>query len=149
MEIVTIQRVIESAIEIVSHQYKNNNSIIKIQSRIPELKVRADIIQLEQILINLINNAMQAVEKLDHGEVTIHIERVKHWELIHVDDNGQGIEAKNIEKIFEPFFTTKKTGLGLGLSISARIMDIMNGKLSVYNLPTSGARFTISLLIEE
>jgi len=149
MEIVTIQRVVVSAIEIVSHQYKNNNSTIKIQSQIPDLKTRADIIQLEQILINLINNAMQAIEKQNNGEVIIHIERLNQWALIHVDDNGQGIELKNIEKIFDPFFTTKKTGLGLGLSISARIMDIMNGKLSVCNLPTGGARFTISLLVEE
>lgn len=149
MEIVTIQRVIESAIEIVSHQYKNNSSTIIIKSHIPDLKTRADIIQLEQILINLINNAMQAIENQSKGEVTIHIERLNQWALIHVDDNGQGVKLENIEKIFDPFFTTKKTGLGLGLSISARIMDIMNGKLSVYNLPTGGARFTISLLVEK
>ncbi len=149
MEIVTIQKVIESAIEIVSHKYKKSNSVIQIQSHIADLKTRADIIQLEQILINLINNAMQAIENLNHGKVIIHIERLNQWALIHVDDNGQGIELKNIDKIFDPFFTTKKTGLGLGLSISARIMDIMNGRLSACNLPTGGARFTISLLVAE
>lgn len=149
MEIVVIQKVIQSAIEIVSHKFKNSNSVIKIQSHSSDLKTRADIIQLEQILINLINNAMQAVESQNQGEVIIHIERDKEWALIHVDDNGDGIELKNIDKIFSPFFTTKKLGLGLGLSISARIMNIMNGKLSVYNLPSSGARFTISLLVAE
>jgi len=149
MEVVSIHRVIESAIDIVSHKYKNSSSVINIQSNSAELKVRADIIQLEQILVNLINNAMQAIEVQDNGEVTIHIEQQDQWALIHIDDNGTGIELKNIEKIFDPFFTTKKSGLGLGLSISARIMDIMKGRLSVCNLPSGGARFTISLLVAE
>jgi len=149
MEIVTIKKVIESAIEIISHQYKNHNSTIKIQSHIPDLKTRANVIQLEQILINLINNAMQAIESQSKGEVIIHIEQLEQWALIHVDDNGKGVKTENLEKIFDPFFTTKKLGLGLGLSISARIMEIMKGKLSVCNLPTGGARFTISLLVEE
>ena len=149
MEIITIQRVIKSAIDIVSHKYKNSSSVIHIQSHASGLKARADIIQLEQILINLINNAMQAIESQNQGEVIIHIERQNKWALIHVDDNGLGIELEYIEKIFDPFFTTKKSGLGLGLSISARIMDIMNGKLTVCNLPSGGARFTISLLVEE
>lgn len=147
MEVTALQRVIESAIDIVSHKYKNSSSIVNFQSVFADLKVRADIIQLEQILINLINNAMQAIENHQQGEVIIHIEQQGQWALIHVDDNGLGIELKNIEKIFDPFFTTKKSGLGLGLSISARIMDIMHGKLSVCNLPAGGARFTISLLI--
>lgn len=149
MEIVSIQHVIKSAIDIVSHRYKNSSSVISIQNNLPDLKVRADIIQLEQILINLINNAMQAIEDKNQGKVIIHIQQKNQCALIHVDDNGLGIELKHIEKIFDPFFTTKKTGLGLGLSISARIMDIMKGKLSVCNLPSGGARFTISLLIAE
>ncbi|MFK5986038.1 MAG: ATP-binding protein [Pseudomonadota bacterium] len=149
MEIVGIQKVIQSAIDIVSHKYKKSSSIINIQNHSSGLKARADIIQLEQILINLINNAMQAIESEDSAKVTIHIERDKQWALIHVDDNGQGIELEHMEKIFDPFFTTKKSGLGLGLSISARIMDIMDGKLSVRNLATGGARFTIALLVAE
>lgn len=149
MEVVSIQKVLKSAIDIISHKYKHSSSAIKIQSHIADLKVRADIIQLEQILINLINNAMQAIEKQNQGEVIINIEQKNEWALIHVDDNGQGIDLKYIDKIFEPFFTTKKSGLGLGLSISARIMDIMNGSLSVCNLPSGGARFSISLLVAE
>ncbi|MCU7801492.1 MAG: GHKL domain-containing protein [gamma proteobacterium symbiont of Lucinoma myriamae] len=113
MEIVDIQKVIQSAIDIVSHKYNKSSSVIKIQRHISNLKARADIVQLEQILVNLINNAMQAIESQNQGEVTIHIEQENHWALIHVDDNGSGIELKNIEKIFYPFFTTKKQGSGL------------------------------------
>jgi len=149
MEVVTIQTVIQSATDIVSTQYNNSTSIIHITNQNPELKALADIIQLEQILINLINNAMQAVKEQSKAQITIHTEQQKKWILIHVDDNGPGIKSTDFDKIFEPFFTTKKTGLGLGLSISARIMNCMNGKLTAHNLPSGGARFTISLLVAE
>jgi two-component system C4-dicarboxylate transport sensor histidine kinase DctB len=65
--------------------------------------------------------------------------------LIYVDDSGPGIEEKDLSRIFEPFFTTRESGLGLGLSISARIIASMNGKLSARNLNEGGARFTIAL----
>jgi len=149
MEVVSITTVVQSAIDIISHQYKQSSSCISFQSQFSELKARADVIQLEQILINLINNAMQAIENLPQGKVIIHTEQQQEWVLIHVEDNGLGIELKNLDKIFDPFFTTKESGLGLGLSISARIIDIMNGRLSVRNLDDGGAGFTISLLVME
>jgi len=149
MDVINIQNVIQSATDIVSTQYKKNCFRIHIKNHLSELKALADIIQLEQILINLINNAMQAIENQTNGKIIIHTEQKNNLTLIHIDDNGPGIDAKDIEKIFEPFFTTKKSGLGLGLSISARIMNSMKGKLLASNLPTGGARFTISLLVAE
>jgi len=92
---------------------------------------------------------MQAIENQTNGKIIVHTEQQNDIVLIHIDDNGPGINDKDIEKIFEPFFTTKKSGLGLGLSISARIMNSMKGKLLASNLPTGGARFSISLLVAE
>jgi two-component system C4-dicarboxylate transport sensor histidine kinase DctB len=66
-----------------------------------------------------------------------------------VDDDGPGIEGDNMSKIFDPFFTTRKTGMGLGLSISARIIDSMKGHLSASNLVGKGARFSIDLRVLE
>jgi two-component system, NtrC family, C4-dicarboxylate transport sensor histidine kinase DctB len=149
MEVVAIHNIIQSATDIVSTQYKDSSSKIHIQNHFSELKALADIIQLEQILINLINNAMQAIENQNQGKIIIHSGQENNCALIHIDDNGPGIDEKDFEKIFEPFFTTKKTGLGLGLSISARIMNGMKGKLFATNLATGGARFTISLLVSE
>jgi len=149
MEQINVQAVIQSAVDIVSTQDKNSHTIIHIKNHAPELKALADIIQLEQILINLINNALQAVENKDNGKITIATEVKNNTVLIHVEDNGPGIDSKFFQKIFDPFFTTKKMGLGLGLSISARIMKCMNGQLLVSNRDEGGAKFTISLLVSK
>jgi len=149
LEKVKVQPVIQTAIDIISPQYKNNLTRIRVHNERTDLQAMADIIQLEQILINLINNALQAIESPADGTIDIRTELVGKQLLIHVEDNGPGIQPDNLKKIFDPFFTTKKTGLGLGLSISARILESMNGQLSCINLPTGGARFSISLMAAE
>jgi two-component system C4-dicarboxylate transport sensor histidine kinase DctB len=97
------------------------------------------------VLINLINNAMYSIGEQTQGEVTISTEILGDRVKIHVDDDGPGIEGDNLDKIFDPFFTTRKSGMGLGLSISARIIDGMQGHLSASNLAGKGARFSIDL----
>lgn len=146
LETINIQPVIQSAIELVGPQYKHSSIGINTSLIQPELQARADVIQLEQVLINLINNAMNAMEEQQQGEITIRTYHQGESIMIDVDDMGPGIEKDNLGKIFDPFFTTRKSGLGLGLSISARIMDSMQGELRAENLTTGGARFTISLL---
>ncbi|MFA9419006.1 MAG: ATP-binding protein [Gammaproteobacteria bacterium] len=145
LEQVKVDKIIHSAIELVDPQFKHFNVRINIDQVEAGLLVLAEKIQLEQVLINLINNAMYSIGEQNQGEVTISTEvhggRVK----IHVDDDGPGIEGDNLGKIFEPFFTTRKTGMGLGLSISARIIESMQGHLSASNLDLKGARFSIDL----
>jgi len=145
LEEINLPVVIQSAVDIVSTQIKDSHSIIEINNQLSDLRAHADIIQLEQILINLINNALQAIENVEIGKIIIYTELEKDNVLIHVQDNGPGIDTENFNKIFDPFFTTKKTGLGLGLSISARIMSCMNGQLSAQNIASGGAIFTITL----
>ncbi len=145
LEVIKIKPIIQTAIDIVSPQSKRSHIKINTGKVKSSLLAMADIIQLEQVLINLISNAMNAIGDRPQGEVNIKTERQKEWILIHVDDNGPGIDENNLGKIFDPFFTTRESGLGLGLSISARILDSMNGHLSASNLATGGARLTISL----
>ncbi len=149
LETVKIQFVIQTAIEIVKPHSKRNSIKVTTKQIKPTLRAKAEIIQLEQVLINLINNAMNAIGDKPQGEVIIRTEQQKEWVLIHVEDNGPGINENHLGKIFDPFFTTRKSGLGLGLSISARILDSMNGHLSATNLPAGGARLTISLMAVE
>ncbi len=149
LERIKVQPVIQTAIDIISPKYKNTQTRITIHNELPEPQAMADIIQLEQILINLINNAMQAIGSSSQGAIHIRTEQHAQLLMIHVEDNGPGIQPDNIKKIFDPFFTTKKTGLGLGLSISARILESMNGQLSCINLETGGAKFSISLKAAE
>ncbi len=144
LEAVKVASIVQSALDIVHPQLKQSNIRFDSHAIDPDLCVMADPIQLEQVLINLINNAINAVDP-QHGEIHIKTETQPGKTMIHVDDNGPGIDDQHLSKIFSPFFTTRKSGLGLGLSISARIVDSMNGTLSASNLEPDGARFSITL----
>lgn len=145
LETVVIEYVIQNSIDITSPQRNNSNVKIFTDDIQAGLSVRADHIQLEQVLVNLINNAVHALSDQQQGEVHISTVKEGNQVMIHVADNGPGIDEENLERIFDPFFTTRKSGLGLGLSISSRIIDSMNGKLSAVNRKQGGARFSITL----
>jgi PAS domain S-box-containing protein len=109
--------------------------------------------QIEQVLINLFLNAFDAMNKggklivrtasimLDGNEIG---ER-KNMVLIEVEDTGEGIDKNNIEKIYNPFFTTKSDGVGLGLSISSRLIEENGGKLAVKSELKKGTKFSVYL----
>ena len=145
LEPTNLNSIIQTAIEIASPQYKKKNIVIDTTGVEPAIFADVDIIQLEQVLINLISNSIHAIGEENDGEIGIGTEQAEGVVYIHVDDSGPGIDEKDLSRIFEPFFTTRESGLGLGLSISARIVAGMNGKLSAQNLTGGGARFTISL----
>ncbi|ULN65048.1 ATP-binding protein [Vibrio gigantis] len=111
--------------------------------------ILANAIQLEQVIINLLTNAVQAMESQDDKQLAVLLEVRETDEantlLIHVDDNGPGFTSSSSGNFFEPFHTTKKNGLGLGLSISQQIISGINGKLTTGTSPQGGARFSIEL----
>lgn len=122
---------------------------VTVERRWPEAPVwvRADLVRLEQVLVNLIGNALQAMAQTPSPRLILGIDAQDDEVRIEVADNGPGIPETNLARIFEPFFTTKSigTGLGLGLSISSRIIADLGGRLQAENLPEGGARFTIRL----
>ena len=100
------------------------------------LQVRADENLLEQVLLNLMENAIAAVEKVAEPHIEIIASYDRHGKpLIQVIDNGHGISAEVQEKIFVPFFTTRKRGTGIGLSLSREIMRLHGGTISVSSEP--------------
>jgi two-component system nitrogen regulation sensor histidine kinase NtrY len=108
------------------------------------LVVRADPQQIEQVLINLLKNAGEALAGREGGRVLLRGARDDHGKVqIHVSDNGPGIEAAQIDDIFLPFFTTKRTGSGVGLSVSRQIMALNKGMLTVKSTPGAGSEFTL------
>ncbi|NCO45171.1 MAG: sensor histidine kinase, partial [Vibrio sp.] len=139
--------IILSTKELMQPQFKSN--LIQFEMELPamDLWVRVNPIQLEQVLINLLTNAMQALEEQHQKCVRLSTECKASQVLIHIDDNGPGITQEKIAHLFEPFFTTKKNGLGLGLSISQQIIQSMNGELTMTSSPQCGARFSVSLPI--
>ena len=113
----------------------------------------ADAHQLQQVFLNLITNAEQAMEQRDghHHRLTVTTRRSGDAIRIEVEDTGAGIPANLIERIFNPFFTTKPTGsgTGLGLSISLGIVREHEGKIWAENSSQSGARFVVEIPITE
>ena len=108
----------------------------------------ADRVQLQQVILNLITNAIEAMRAAPHQPRSLRIE-TKHGEadslLISVEDSGTGIDAKDRERIFEPFFTTKPRGMGLGLSICRSIVEAHGGRLWVAPGQLRGAVFQFTL----
>lgn len=106
--------------------------------------------KLQQVMINLIRNATEALETIPHPELQVSCAMQGDYARILVRDNGQGIPADRLDKIFEPFYTSKafNKGMGLGLSISYGLIQEMKGKISVWNHLESGAVFEILLPLE-
>jgi len=112
-----------------------------------ELWVKGYAIQLEQVLVNLMRNALDAVSGVARPEISITARAVDDMIRIAVADNGPGIPADVIDRIFDPFVTTKPVGkgLGLGLSISYGIVQDFGGRIHAANRPEGGAEVTIEL----
>jgi two-component system nitrogen regulation sensor histidine kinase NtrY len=121
-----------------------SDNIKIIASVYPEdIALVADYAQVEQVLINLIKNASEALSGKKNG--TIHLKSfcADDCILIQVEDNGIGISGDIIEDIFVPFYTTKKNGSGIGLSLSKQIMQNHDGIISVNSAPDKGSEFTL------
>lgn len=112
-----------------------------------EIYVVAESVRLEQVLINLLQNAVDAVQDSKRKRVTLTIEAQDGAVSITVSDSGNGISAADLPRLFEPFFSTKAVGqgMGLGLSISYGIVSAMGGSLRAANDPEGGASFVVEL----
>ena len=111
--------------------------------------VEADRVQLQQVLLNLIVNALEAMSAANEGprELLISTGKVEaSGALVAVQDSGPGLEAAMLEQVFESFYTTKPTGLGLGLSICRSIIEAHGGRLwASTNYQRRGATFQFTL----
>jgi len=111
------------------------------------LPIRGDPVQLQQVIVNLIVNAMDAMSKMPRAErrVTVDTARADNFAEVSVSDTGPGIPSEKIKEVFEPFFTTKAQGMGLGLSIARTIVEAHNGRIWADNKAGGGAVFHVSL----
>jgi two-component system nitrogen regulation sensor histidine kinase NtrY len=109
-----------------------------------DLTVSADKNMIEQVLINLLKNAIQSFEDQERKEITLRAYLTeKSRPMISIRDNGTGIDPEALEKIFIPFYTTKKTGSGIGLSLSRQIMRQHQGTLTVKSTVGKGTEFFV------
>jgi len=110
------------------------------------LTIQADEEMIEQVIINLVKNAIESIDSMPDGRISVHGKYSEASVLIEVTDNGPGIINEAIGKIFVPFFTTKKAGSGIGLSLSRQILQMHNGSLTVQSEPGVKTVFSVRFL---
>ena len=129
--------------ELVTHQVIGNYHLT------PDLPpVQADRVQLQQVLLNLVVNACEAMGGTEPNARTLGVSTVLRDNgivNIEVTDRGSGVPRDAMDRLFEPFYTTKENGLGLGLSISRSIVASHGGRLWARNNPDRGATFVVEL----
>jgi two-component system, NtrC family, nitrogen regulation sensor histidine kinase NtrY len=109
----------------------------------PHLTITVDVNLIEQVLINLVVNAMEAVKEKATPKIHLSAAFENNKTLIKVADNGNGISAELLDKIFVPFFSTKKSGSGIGLSLCKQIMLLHKGTIQVYSKEGEGTVFAL------
>ena len=129
---------------LMKHEIDQNHIDYKRSILPPDLKVKIDQELIEQVLINLIKNAIQALKEEPDKNIVLSafIKDNKHV-IVSVKDNGPGIDEEAQSKIFIPFYTTKKSGSGIGLSLSKQIMRQHLGTISVKSKPNEGTEFVL------
>ena len=125
--------------------YEPDDVTIQLPSDAAKTLVRADREQMTQVLVNLLQNAIDAARGAKEPHVAVCTETERGMALVHVDDNGGGVSGDARERVFEPYYTTKAHGTGLGLAIVRRIVLDHQGQVSVSASPLGGARFTLKL----
>lgn len=135
---------LEQVLNIAHHLLKHKVEVTKRYGVLP--KVRGAASQLNQVFLNLLSNAVQAIEH-DRGRILLKTEARGDRVEVSVVDNGRGIPAEILPRIFDPFFTTKPAGqgTGLGLSICDRIVRAHGGEIRVASVPGVGTRFVVRL----
>jgi len=98
-------------------------------------EINADEEMIEQVLINLVKNSIEALSQMVGGKIELNVKHIDSNVAVEVIDNGSGIIPEAIERVFVPFFTTKKAGSGIGLALSRQIMQLHNGTLTVKSEP--------------
>ena len=148
---VRVEEVMRDTVEIVAARLKAAGATLDIDLGAEPLIVQAGSVRLQQVLVNVISNAADAVEGLDDRRISVEARREDERAVLTVRDHGPGVAAAIAERIFDPFYTTKGVGkgLGLGLSISYNIVKDFGGSLAVSNHPEGGAVFRIELLITD
>lgn len=144
-DIVRLKNLVQNALGILQPVLKQQKVQIQLQDAAATC-VKVDPLQLEQVLVNLLGNAIQATEQSRAPSLIIQISQSNENAILQIHDNGPGIQPHVMEHLFEPFFTTKQgSGLGLGLSISRQIVQSYHGNLQIENHPAGGAIVTLTL----
>ena len=143
-----LQEVVRSAMHLLAPEFAQRGVAAQFDaSAQAPVRVQAEAVALEQIVHNLLMNALQALDLVPASErrLSVSVGRNGQEGVLTVTDNGRGIAPEAMPRLFEPFFSTREGGLGLGLSLSETLASGMGGSLSAANAAPRGARFTLLL----
>ncbi len=142
---VSLRQALDVCLRLLAPDLRRAGVKVTLDPSLDEVHVLADATRLEQVLMNLLGNALHALEGEPRPRIRVAAEVSDGQVAISVRDNGPGIPSEHLDQIFDPFFTTRKSGLGLGLAISQQIAENMGGRLEARNLPQGGAEFVLTL----
>lgn len=139
-----LQAIFDDVIAAALDRIKLNNMQLEVNYLDEEIIILADRKKLVIALLNIIINAIEAMEK-DKGILSVHMFAKDTHAIIAIKDNGCGISEENIKRLFEPYFTQKRNGVGLGLASTLNILKAHNADIEVSSAPGEGTLFTVSL----
>ncbi len=147
-EPICMARIVKEVVDFVTAEAQQK--LVKLHRQMPDdvASTMADAIQIEQVLLNLVRNAMDAVVELDKTRRHIFLsvlEESEEWLTVEIRDQGLGCPPEMADRLFEPFVTSKKDGLGIGLSISLGIIEAHGGRLWLAENSDKGAVFRFTL----
>ena len=151
-ETVRLDELVSGVLPLIRSDALGANVRINVKSAPNLPSVEADPVQVQQVVMNLLMNAIDAIRRLESkgGDIEVEISHAgKDGVLVTVGDNGPGIPAKEISEVFKPFVTTKRGGMGMGLTICKSILDAHGGTISVENSVPRGCRFSFVLPLKQ
>lgn len=143
MSIVRLKDVVEKVAQLMKPELRKTSIDFSYRCSSEYLTIQADVEMIEQVLINLLKNAIEALSETVNPKLELNGLYDESAVKIEVIDNGPGIIQEAVEHIFVPFYTTKRTGSGIGLSLSRQIMQMHNGSITVESEPDVRTIFTL------
>jgi two-component system nitrogen regulation sensor histidine kinase NtrY len=136
--------ILEKLVNVYNSIYQNIRFKVKLDVDIPPM-VKLDVEQIKRAFVNILDNALEAIDKEGEIEITTVYNQENKFITIEIADNGPGISDEDKQKLFIPYFSKKSSGSGLGLAIAHNIIEEHNGLISIVDNQPRGARFLIEL----
>lgn len=142
---VNVEDIFKRVISLLKVKFSENDINVKVNMDSGVIKLLADRLLIEQVLINIMLNSIDALKSRADAQIVVEAKiNSENHILISISDNGVGIEEEDIENIFVPFYTTKKSGSGIGLSLARQIMFLHKGNISVKSEKNIGTTITLT-----
>jgi two-component system sensor histidine kinase HydH len=145
--LVSLTSILEKAATLVRVDAEDMGISITVTNTLQDDLIPVDADKMNQVLLNLLLNAIQAMP--DGGRISIRTERAGNTVVIAVEDDGEGIPEDDLARVFDPYFTTKSDGSGLGLALSAKIIEEHGGTISLESNLGRGTRVVFSIPLED